>query len=283
MNFSPEQTAFFSRLTSSSSSIQLQAAAGSGKTTTVVAGADMLPAWQTVMFLAFNKNIKEELEARLPKRCSVATFHAAGFRAWQAHTGKRLKPDGDKLAGILKDKLKGKDWELYFAYARRLTSLAKNMGMDTPLMENTFANWQSLSTHFQINLESEDAREERGIEICQRLLADSNALCDSVIDFDDMLYAPLRLNIKWPQSNVIFIDEAQDTNSVQIELLKRMRAANGRVIAVGDPSQAIYGFRGADSDAMNKMRDAFDMEVMPLSVSYRCSKAVVAEAQKFCK
>lgn len=283
MTHSPEQLAFFDRLTGSASSIQLRAAAGSGKTTTIVHGVTLLPPHLSVLFLAFNRNIKEELESRLPKTCQVSTFHAAGFKAWQSFLGKRLKPDGDKLANILKDRLQGKDWELYFSFARRLTSLAKNMGMDTPLLENTHANWQALMTHFQIQLESDDADEERAIEICQKLLAESNQLCQQVIDFDDMLYAPLRLNVPWPKANVIFIDEAQDTNAVQVELLKRMQATNGRIIAVGDSNQAIYGFRGADADAMEKMKQAFSMEVLPLSVSYRCSKAVVKEAQKFCK
>lgn len=53
-----------------------------------------------------------------------------------------------------------------------------------------------------------------------------------------------------------------------------------RLIAVGDPYQAIYGFRGADASAMDKLKEEFSMTEMPLSVSWRCSKAVVKEAQK---
>jgi superfamily I DNA/RNA helicase len=55
----------------------------------------------------------------------------------------------------------------------------------------------------------------------------------------------------------------------------------GRLIAVGDPSQAIYGFRGADATAMTDMQREFNMTVLPLSVSYRCSQSVVKEAQKY--
>jgi len=105
-----------------------------------------------------------------------------------------------------------------------------------------------------------------------------------VIDFDDMLYLPLRSKCTFDKKNYVFVDEAQDTNGVQRALLRRMLAPppHGRLIAVGDPSQAIYGFRGADANAMSALREEFSAVVMPLSVSYRCSRAVVAEAQKYC-
>ena len=46
-------------------------------------------------------------------------------------------------------------------------------------------------------------------------------------------------------------------------------------MAVGDPSQGIYGFRGAGSDAMDLIKSEFDADELPLTVSYRCSTAVV--------
>jgi len=62
--------------------------------------------------------------------------------------------------------------------------------------------------------------------------------------------------------------------------LKRIIAApSGRLLAVGDPKQAIYGFRGADSSAMAMMKDEFGCEELPLTVSYRCPKKVVEKAQ----
>jgi superfamily I DNA/RNA helicase len=63
--------------------------------------------------------------------------------------------------------------------------------------------------------------------------------------------------------------------------LERSLGHSSRFVAVGDPHQAIYGFRGANSDALDKIVARFACRTLPLSVSYRCSKAVVAEAQKF--
>lgn len=54
----------------------------------------------------------------------------------------------------------------------------------------------------------------------------------------------------------------------------------GRIIFVGDEKQAIYGFAGADSDSVARIKSEFNCEVMPLSVTYRCPKAIVAEANK---
>jgi hypothetical protein len=52
------------------------------------------------------------------------------------------------------------------------------------------------------------------------------------------------------------------------------------MIFVGDPCQAIYGFTGADSDAMDQLRAATNAITLPLTVTYRCPKAIVAEANK---
>jgi superfamily I DNA/RNA helicase len=79
----------------------------------------------------------------------------------------------------------------------------------------------------------------------------------------------------------VFVDEAQDVSDIQRALLKAAMKKKGRLVAVGDPHQAIYGFRGADSEALNNIAIQFDAKRLPLSISYRCPKAVVAEAQKF--
>ncbi len=53
---------------------------------------------------------------------------------------------------------------------------------------------------------------------------------------------------------------------------------------MGDPWQAIYGFRGADSEAMARIRADFKVpatNALPLSITYRCPRAVVAMAQKY--
>ncbi len=57
----------------------------------------------------------------------------------------------------------------------------------------------------------------------------------------------------------IFIDEYQDTNSLQASIIKPI-AGRGRFIAVGDPKQGIYGFRNASMEIMQKDISDFDKD-----------------------
>jgi superfamily I DNA/RNA helicase len=60
-----------------------------------------------------------------------------------------------------------------------------------------------------------------------------------------------------------------------------MLKKGGRLVAVGDPNQAIYGFSGADNDSLEQIKRDFDAETLPLSVTYRCPKEVVRLAQQY--
>ena len=80
--WSPEQNSIFTQLTQPTGpSLLVVASAGSGKTTTIVEAAKLLPDWTTNRFLAFNKNIATELETRLPRNCVSSTFHS-GSAVW---------------------------------------------------------------------------------------------------------------------------------------------------------------------------------------------------------
>jgi superfamily I DNA/RNA helicase len=106
------------------------------------------------------------------------------------------------------------------------------------------------------------------------------------IDFDDMIWLPLVNNYPLPHYPLLFVDEAQDFNEMQRELIVRV-VNGGRCIIVGDPNQAIYGFRGADSNSMNMFRNRLERESkrnivdLPLTVSWRCPTSVVKEANRY--
>jgi DNA helicase-2/ATP-dependent DNA helicase PcrA len=53
------------------------------------------------------------------------------------------------------------------------------------------------------------------------------------------------------------------------------------IFAVGDPAQAIYGFTGADNDALDLVRAEFNTTDLPLTVTFRCPKAVVRHVQQW--
>jgi superfamily I DNA/RNA helicase len=102
-----------------------------------------------------------------------------------------------------------------------------------------------------------------------------------------MIWLPVVMDLTVKHYDVLFVDEAQDFNEVQRSLI--LKACNGgRMIVVGDPKQAIYGFRGADSGSMDIFRATLakssrGVQIFPLSITWRCPSSVVAEANRFFK
>jgi superfamily I DNA/RNA helicase len=78
----------------------------------------------------------------------------------------------------------------------------------------------------------------------------------------------------------IFVDEAQDLNALQLALVRASRAPGGRIVFVGDPAQAIYGFQGADPESMRRIEQELRATPLPLSISYRCPQRHVALARR---
>jgi len=72
------------------------------------------------------------------------------------------------------------------------------------------------------------------------------------------------------------VDEAQDLSPLNHAMLRKLVV--NRLIAVGDPNQSIYAFRGAMTSSMARLRDTFNMREMTLSVSFRCPQEVVRRA-----
>lgn len=270
-------------------SLIIEAVAGSGKTTTIVRALELLPRSASVVFLAFNKAIAETLASRVPSNVKASTFHSLGMRAWKrfCYGGRYLRVDSNKVQRILWDmfpKVNGRqarELEIYGSFVKRLVSLGKNAGIGC-LVPDEPEQWQALIEHHDLTLDSLEASEEKAISIAREVLAASNAIGRKSIDFDDMLYLPILNNIRFDLFDFVFVDESQDTNLIQQAILKLLVKPNGgRLIAVGDTHQAIYGFRGADAEAMKRLGASFQCETLPLSVSYRISKAVCQFAKKY--
>lgn len=268
---SPEQQTIQDFFRTSPSSLIINAVAGSGKTTTLCQLANFLPLGRRHTFLAFNKGIATELSERLPASLSAATFHSTLLRAFQP----KPKVDDDKTAKYLKSVVPKKLFRDLISPCCKLVSIAKNSNIN-PTSTECDSILSELMLDYDISCEEPIAC----VSFAKGALV--NALEDpSFIDFDDMLWLPLHFPaFPFPLFDTIFIDEVQDTNEVQRLLLSKLLAPSGRIIAVGDPNQAIYQFRGATSDAYHQLQSQFNMTEFPLSVSYRCSQEVVKEAQR---
>lgn len=283
MSFTPSiyQQRVFDFIQRGSGSAIINAVAGSGKTTTIVKATELIPASQSVTFLAFNKKIATELQSRVPAHVKAATFHSQGFSAWRRFSDGSVTVDGDKLRNLVKREFTSMEIEAFGATIQKLVGIAKSSGIGSILPDEPQV-WLELADHYDIALSEIEEVKRRTIDAARMLLAKSivAACADaSVIDFDDMLYMPLIKDCPFYKVDWLFVDEAQDTNAVQLALLRRMLKPGGRLVAVGDPKQAIYGFRGADASAMLNITQAFNCQELPLTISYRCAQSVVRLAQ----
>ena len=79
----------------------------------------------------------------------------------------------------------------------------------------------------------------------------------------------------------ICVDEFQDVDEQQYRLLRTLAPPDGNICAIGDPNQAIYGFRGADASCFDRFRaDRPDAAIVALKRNYRSSGTIVtASAQ----
>jgi DNA helicase-2/ATP-dependent DNA helicase PcrA len=98
------------------------------------------------------------------------------------------------------------------------------------------------------------------------------------LDFDDMLSLTVELFREHPAALAIYrkhfrhilVDEYQDTNSVQSELIDLLAGENNSLMAVGDDSQSIYSWRGAEVDhILNFQKRYTDSKVFTIETNYR--------------
>jgi DNA helicase-2/ATP-dependent DNA helicase PcrA len=247
------------------------ARAGSGKTSTIVEGFKYIPRGKKTLMVAFNKSIADELKEKAPSYVDVLTLHSLGFRAIKQAFGE-VTLENDKCRTIT-GSIIGTDsdlWELNQSICR-CVSLCKGFLFDTP------AKIEELIEKFGI--ETFELTTEKFIQNVIKVLGIDKSQ-KSVIDFDDMVWFPFVYRLNVGKFDVVFVDEAQDLNAAQIAMVMSACKPGGRIIAVGDPAQSIYQFRGADSEAIPNFINKLKAKTLPLSVTYRCPKKVVKLAQE---
>lgn len=268
------QTSIFAFVEHGKGNAIVEAVAGSGKSTTIIEAMKLVRG--SSLFLAFNKAIAEELKA---KGVNARTFHSLVFSVVMRFKGAN-GPTMDKLRRLCREHMSQTDYKLYASFAMKLVGLARQMGVGIPGMTpDTIATYQGICNHHDIEPESENADFTTALEYAQQLLQWSNE--SDMVDFDDMLYWAVKEKLNLPKFDFVFVDEAQDTNMIQREILRMIMRDGSRMIAVGDPSQAIYGFRGADAESLNSIASEFNAVTLPLSISYRCATSVVKYAQQW--
>ena len=265
------QRDIFQSVAEAKENILVQAVAGSGKTTTIVEATRH--AQGSTLFLAFNKSIAEEIRQRT--FCDVKTLNALGHAIWRLERP-QASLDAKKLDGLLAKA--PEEFRREHGYAtKRAVGLAKNcaFGIDQEATQSGFADL--INSYLDVPSESLDLVANAALSLFEQSLESLETF-----DFDDQVYVPLKEGWELPDYSNLFVDECQDLSPIQHHLLREMHRQRGsRIIAVGDRHQSIYGFRGALHNSMDSLKSRFAMLELPLSISYRCAKRIVAEAQLY--
>lgn len=291
--------------TDSAPHLVIRARAGTGKTTTLIEALKVLTAgasaltpspqqqavWdavalsrghvKTIAFVAFNKSIADELRRRVPAGVDAMTNHGLGNRAVAAaFPGIKLneyRADDiiGRLMGVDSRDLRRLKPGLVPA-VKQLVSLCK-----MNLLRGEEDELDTLVDHFDIDMDGVSRTEAFGL-VPRVLDACRDVEADRQMDFNDTIWLPVALRLPVKKYDILMVDEFQDTNRCQQELVKM---AGRRIVACGDDRQAIYGFAGADSKAMDRFIEEMGatdrgVEVIPLTVTRRCGKAIVEEAKR---
>ena len=114
----------------------------------------------------------------------------------------------------------------------------------------------------------------------------------NAMDFDDLLVNTFRLfnenadirNKYAERFQYILVDEYQDTNFVQVAIVKLLTAKHQRICVVGDDYQSIYSFRGASIDNILDYQKKFDnVQVFKLERNYRSTRKIVEATNSLMK
>lgn len=254
----------------------INAVAGSGKTTTIVGSLKYIPTDKSVIFLAFNKSIVEDIKLKVPSNVTVKTFHSLGASAIYKAYRDKAQLDNNKIFEFINNL--SPRWSMtdkkeidgdYKMRIKKIVDLARcTMCLDQDQLKD-------ICYKHQIDVLGQEI--ERAIKI----INDANNDI-SKFDFTDMIYWPANYDhFQLEKYDYIYVDECQDLNKTQHTLIQKLCHHNSRIIAVGDKNQSIYGFAGADSESFDNLTKMPNTTLLPLSVNYRCGSKIIELAKNF--
>lgn len=274
-----EQSHILDLVLSRKDNLLINALAGSGKTATLEMIQNV--ASPPILCLAFNKRIADAMGKRFLSTTTVRTLNSLGHRIWGACCAGRITLDAKKVQSILgalidelPKPLRGAAHDEYWNVISAV-ALAKALGY---IPEGKYPGSTRLISREAFFASLDEVPSELAEELTDTVLFRSiKAAYSGNIDFNDQVYMPALFGGSFPKFPLVLIDEAQDLSPVNHEMLGKLK--HSRLIAVGDPWQSIYGFRGAVRQGMTRLRERFSMLEADLSVSFRCPEVIVRNAQ----
>ena len=271
------------------------AGAGAGKTKTLTTKIAYLIEEENVnphniLAITFTNKAAKEMKDRLfllvgdlAKKLQVSTFHSFGL--------KLLRENYDALGYDKNFVIMDSDDSLTV-----VKKIIKDMGYD-PKIYNPRAIRNKISS-CKNEMTSPEAYEKYAVsdyeKVVQQVYAkyETKLQRNNSVDFDDLLLLPIELFKKHPKTlekyqdlyQYLLIDEYQDTNEAQYILTKLLCAKNRRITCVGDDSQSIYSFRGANyKNILNFENDYKDAKTILLEENYRSTSTILDAANQVIK
>ena len=266
------------------------AGAGSGKTkvlTTKVAylieEKNVSP--YSILAITFTNKAAKEMKDRLnlligdiSKNIQVSTFHSFGLRLLRdncnilGYDRNFVIMDSDDSLTVVKKILKELDYDPKIYNPRAIRSKISSCKNEM-IMPRDYEKY-AVSEYEKVVLKVYEKYEEK--------LMKNNS-----VDFDDLLILPIRLFKEHrdileryqDRFEYVLIDEYQDTNEAQYTLTKLISSKNRKITCVGDDSQSIYSFRGANyKNILNFEKDYKDAKTILLEQNYRSTQNILNAA-----
>jgi len=260
--------------------VLVNACAGSGKTTIGCMGLTQLHETHPDISLAafaFGNEDGKRLRASLPSGVEARTHHSLCMAVIRKVYG--VKHCQSKVTTLLDD-IVGQSDE--FAFLRdQVRSLLAMVQADAVAPGDVDGIRETLHSDCYDFCVTED-EEERVIELTARVLEESMDVKKHGFTFDDALYLCAVRSLPLPSADVILVDEIQDWNNCQLAILEKWVSGGARVIGIGDPNQSLYGFRGAQPDAFDRVKSILStgrgVSELPMPVCRRSAKDIVSYA-----
>ncbi|MFT3837643.1 MAG: UvrD-helicase domain-containing protein [Myxococcaceae bacterium] len=265
------------------------AGAGSGKTRVIIHRiahllAKGVPA-SSILAVTFTNKAAAEMKERAKKmsgkkadKLTLSTFHAFGAEVLREHVQKLGWPkkfaicDMSDQLGLIKRAMRERKIDDRAFDARKVLSLISkaknNFQVPQPKPEGMGDDYDLITAEvyplYQLGLKAAGS-----------------------VDFDDLLLFPVRLFDEHPKIQeayqkrfrYLMVDEYQDTNSAQLELLKRLAGEKANVAVVGDDDQCIYSWRGAQvRNILDFERHFPNAKVVALEQNYRSTEVILEAA-----
>lgn len=287
MNLTEEQKAVIQWAKDNNSGhLILDSVAGSGKTTTLQ--HVIKEAWgdKNVVVLSHGKKIAQEFNQKLKAigaKEVAATMHSLGFailRDYGQVNNIRYNVDGRKFYKIF-DLIVDPDVSERSQLALQMGRVIDIFRNRYPYSEPTVELIQEIGSEYGFDRLIQDPV---GSNTAIRAFNHMNEWADEqgIIDFTDMIYQPLRKQIKrlpfkYQYLDGVIVDEIQDWTMAQLELAMKLLSPTTQIIGAGDQQQSIFYWAGAHQTGMEytkgRLREHGSVTELDLTYTFRSPKS----------